>query len=153
MSEIVPKPNSQKVLLAIIAVLVTVLILMVTAGFRGSQVGTKPFSAQEQGWLKGKGAFFVRKNCTSCHSIEAFGIQSAHLGPDLSTAVVDTERRFGKSLEEFLRNPNGTMSIVLSSRIPLTEAERREAIGLLKIAYQLKLEQAGKLGQQAPPIN
>jgi hypothetical protein len=32
------------------------------------------------------------------------------------------------------------MSIVLTSRIPLTEAEKREAADLLKLAYQRKQE-------------
>lgn len=147
MTEVLPKPNSKKLLVAIIAVLSLVLLALLAQGFSQSQ-GT---STAESKWLKGEGAFFVKKNCTSCHSISAFGIKTADFGPDLSTAVVDTERRFGKSLDEFLHNPNGTMSIVLSSRIPLTEAEKQEAIRLLKIAYQRKLEQPGTLQPQAPP--
>ena len=62
------------------------------------------------------------------------------IGPDLSDAVVDVERRFGKTLEEFLNNPTGTMSIVLATRIPLTNEEKRKAIETLKIAYQRELE-------------
>jgi len=72
--------------------------------------------------------------------ISSLGVESAKLGPDLSDAAVDVERRFGKSLEEFLNNPTGAMSIVLSTRIPLTDEEKREAIETLKIAYQRKLE-------------
>lgn len=147
MTAVSPKPNSSKVLLAVIAALSVVLLTILAQGFGQPQNTSKG----EREWLKGEGAFFVKKNCTSCHSISAFGIKTANFGPDLSTAVVDTERRFGKSLTEFLHNPNGTMSIVLSSRIPLTEAEKQEAIRLLKIAYQRKLEQPGTLQPQAPP--
>jgi len=68
------------------------------------------------------------------------GAESAKIGPDLSDAAGDVERRFGKTLEEFLNNPTGTMSIVLTTRIPLTEEAKREAIETLKIAYQCKLE-------------
>lgn len=135
----------------IIVVLLIVLVSVLVAGFSTDSNATAGSSSKQQEWLKGEGAFFVKKNCTSCHSISAFGIKTANFGPDLSTAVVDTERRFGKSLTEFLHNPNGTMSIVLSSRIPLTEAEKQEAIRLLRIAYQRKLEQTGTLQPQAPP--
>ena len=51
------------------------------------------------------------------------------------------QSRFGKTLEDFLANPTGTMGVVLSTQIQLTDAERREAIEKLKIAYQKKLEQ------------
>ena len=97
--------------------------------------------------MKGEGAFFVKKNCIECHSISAFGIKAASVGPDLSEAVVDVERRFGKTLEEFLRNPNGTMSIVLATKIPLTDAEKQEAVRLLKIAYQKKPGQQAQLNK------
>ncbi|HEX5085530.1 MAG TPA: hypothetical protein VFY40_26130 [Blastocatellia bacterium] len=73
------------------------------------------------------------------------GIESAKIGPDLSDAAVDVERRFGKTLEEFLNNPTGMMSIVLTTRIPLTEAEKREAVELLKLAYRRKQESRVRL--------
>jgi cytochrome c2 len=101
---------------------------------------TKERAEKERQWLMGEGAFFVRKGCVRCHSIGSMGIDAAKIGPDLSDAVVDVERRFGKSLEEFLNNPTGTMSVVLMTRIPLTDEEKREAIETLKIAYQRKLE-------------
>ncbi len=138
MSEILPSTKSHTVKLVIIVALLVVLVSVLVAGFSNGQ-GTAG-TAREREWLKGDGAFFVKKNCISCHSISAFGIKTASFGPDLSAAVVDTQLRFGKTLEEFMQNPSGTMSIVLSSSIPLTEAEKQEAIRLLKIAYQRKLE-------------
>jgi hypothetical protein len=50
----------------------------------------------------------------------------------------------GKTLEEFFNNPTGTMSIVLTTSIPLTDEERREAIETLKIAYQRKIERQAR---------
>lgn len=143
MSGILPTTKSYTVKLVIIVALLIVLVSVLVAGFSNGQGAAGTKTAREREWLKGDGAFFVKKNCISCHSISAFGIKTASFGPDLSDAVIDTQRRFGKTLEEFMQNPNGTMSIVLSSRIPLTEAEKQEAIRLLKIAYQRKL------GQQA----
>jgi hypothetical protein len=99
---------------------------------------------KERRWLMGEGAFFVRKECIRCHSISSMDIDAGKLGPDLSGAMVDVERRFGKTLEEFFNNPTGTMSIVLMARIPLTEEEKREAIETLKIAYQRKIERQAR---------
>jgi len=97
---------------------------------------------REQRMLTGEGAFFVKKGCFICHSVSTLGIESAaKIGPDLAEAQVDVQSRFGKTLEDFLANPTGTMSVVLSTQIQLTEAEKREAIERLKIAYQKKLEQ------------
>lgn len=129
-----------------IAIVSLVLFVSVIVGGVGSLRSTDDArSARQREWLKGEGAFFVRKNCISCHSISSVGIRAGNVGPDLSEAVVDTQRRFGKSLEEFLERPSGTMSIVLSTRIPLTEAEKQEAIQSLRIAYQRKLEQKSQL--------
>lgn len=138
--------ESQPVKLIIIIALLIVFGAALLGGFDKAKDAAAVRAAREREWLKGEGAFFVRKGCVSCHSISAFGIEAANLGPDLSEAAVDTQKWFGKSLEEFLHNPSGTMSIVLSSRIPLTEAEKQEAIRLLKIAYQRKLEQS-RLGE------
>lgn len=134
--------KSQPIKLAIIAALLIVFVAALVGGFDKAKDTAAVRAAREREWLRGEGAFFVRKDCISCHSISAFGIKAANIGPDLSEAAVDTQRRFGKSLEEFLHNPSGTMSIVLSSRIPLTDAEKQEAIRLLKIAYQRKIEQS-----------
>jgi cytochrome c2 len=107
---------------------------------------------KERQMLAGEGAFFVKKGCFICHSVNSLGIDTAaKIGPDLSDAVTDVQSRFGRTLEDFLKNPTGTMSVVLSTQIQLTDEEKREAIERLKIAYQRKQEQqaqAQKGGQQ-----
>ena len=142
-----PTTKSQTVKLAIIVVLGIVMLALLVAGFSRARNASGAQTAKRREWLKGEGAFFVKKNCIECHSISAFGIKAASVGPDLSEAVVDVERRFGKTLEEFLRNPNGTMSIVLATKIPLTDAEKQEAVRLLKIAYQKKPGQQAQLNK------
>lgn len=98
--------------------------------------------AKEKEMMEGEGGFFVTKGCFTCHSVNSLGVTSASkIGPDLSDAVVDVQRRFGRTLEDFLRAPTGTMAVVLSTQIPLTDEEKRLAVEKLKIAYQRKLEQ------------
>ncbi len=100
---------------------------------------------KEKRMLEGEGAFFVKKGCFVCHSVSTLGIESASkIGPDLSEAVTDVQSRFGRQLEDFLNNPTGTMSVVLSTQIILSPEEKREAIEKLKIAYQKKTEQQAK---------
>ncbi len=97
---------------------------------------------KEKRMLEGEGAFFVKNNCFICHSVSSLGVESASkIGPDLSDAVVDVQSRFGRTLDDFLMEPTGTMSVVLATQIPLTPEQRQEAIALLKVAYQKKLEQ------------
>ena len=73
----------------------------------------------------------MNTGCTACHSVSVYDIRSVPAtGPDLSVAVEDVPKRFGRSLEDFLRAPTGTMAMVLSGRIPLTDQKgrrRREA--------------------------
>jgi len=89
-----------------------------------------------------EGTFFVEKGCFTCHDVSSFGVKSlTKAGPDLANAYTDVQSRFGKTLEEFFANPTGTMAIVLSQQIKLTEAEKQEAIEKLKLAYQKKLEE------------
>jgi hypothetical protein len=83
------------------------------------------------------GEWFKQAGCTDCHSISAYRMWNiAAQGPDLSLAVEDVPKRFGRSLEEFLHAPTGTMAMVLSSRIPLTPDERDVAIAKLHDAYR-----------------
>ncbi|MEW6208952.1 MAG: c-type cytochrome, partial [Acidobacteriota bacterium] len=105
---------------------------------------------RERQMLSGEGAFFVRKGCFICHSVSTLGIESAaKIGPDLAEAQVDVQSRFGKTLEDFLANPAGTMAVVLSTQIQLTDEERREAVEKLKVAYQKKVEQKQQAAQPA----
>ena len=88
------------------------------------------------------GEWFARTGCTACHAVSSYQLPNiAAIGPDLSLAVEDVPRRFGVSLDEFLRTPSGTMAIVLGSRIPLNPEQRALAIERLKDAYQRHREQ------------
>lgn len=113
--------------------------------FPGAQPVDRPSpeeAERERQMLSGEGAFFVKKGCFICHSVNSLGIDSAtKIGPDLSIAVVDVQSRFGRTLEDFLNHPTGTMAVVLSTQIQLTDAERREAIEKLKIAYEKKQQE------------
>jgi cytochrome c2 len=97
---------------------------------------------RERMMREGEGKFFVEKTCFICHDVSSLGIVSAtKIGPDLALAVEDCPRRFGRTLDSFLMEPSGTMQVVLSKQIPLTDEERREAIRLLKVAYEKHKEQ------------
>jgi cytochrome c2 len=87
---------------------------------------------------EGDGAFFVEKSCFVCHGIEAFEIVSpTNKGPDLSFAPDDVRARFGKTVEEFLFEPTGTMKIILESQIVLTDEEKWEAVNKIMKAYDI----------------
>lgn len=109
----------------------------------GIALGDRPTPEElekERQMLTGEGAFFVKKTCFICHDVSTLGIESAaKIGPDLANAYADVQSRFGRTLEDFLASPTGTMSVVLSTQIHLTDAEKQEAIEKLKIAYQKKL--------------
>ena len=98
--------------------------------------------AFEQQLLEGEGAFFIEKGCFVCHSISSWGIYSpSEKGPDLAYAVDDVRTRFGKTLDEFMFEPRGTMKIILSTMIVLSENEKWEVINKLREAYRIKQEQ------------
>ncbi len=97
---------------------------------------------KEERMSKGPGAFFVKKGCFVCHSVSTFGIEApAQIGPDLALAVTDVQSRFGRTLDDFLARPTGTMEVVLSTMITLTPEERQEAIQKLRDAYALTQQQ------------
>jgi cytochrome c2 len=108
-------------------------------GFKQADAPTPAEQEKEKQMLTGEGSFFVRKGCFICHDVSVFGIESAaKIGPDLSIAVADVQSRFGRQLEDFLAHPTGTMAVVLSTQIHLTDAERAEAIQKLHQAYERK---------------
>jgi hypothetical protein len=85
---------------------------------------------------KGAGAWFVRTGCYTCHPVSALGVTSpTPIGPDLSTAAEDAERRFSRPIDEFVRNPVGTMRAVFSRQFMLTPAEKDEAVRQLRAAF------------------
>ena len=84
-----------------------------------------------------RAAIFIEKGCPQCHSISALGVKSpAEIGPDLTIAYGDVQTRFNMKLEEFLKNPTGTMQIVLGSQIKLTPAERDSIVELLEDLHE-----------------
>lgn len=94
---------------------------------------------KEERMKNGPGAFFVQKRCFICHSVSSLGVEAAaQIGPDLALAVEDVQSRFGRTLDDFLMKPSGTMDVVLSTMIPMTKEERLEAIEKLRHAYELK---------------
>jgi cytochrome c2 len=116
-------------------------------------VPTPEEAERERMMREGPGRFFVEKTCFICHDVSSLGIESAtKIGPDLAIAVEDAPRRFGRTLDDFMQNPSGTMAVVLSKQIQLSPEERREAVRLLEIAYQLYLEQQAG-GQAASPAS
>ncbi len=91
---------------------------------------------EERRMLTGPGAWFVKTGCFVCHNVTSLGVKSpAQIGPDLSIAVEDVQARFGRTVDDFLRAPTGTMSVVLSRQIILTPAELETAISKVREAY------------------
>jgi hypothetical protein len=90
------------------------------------------------------GEWFKKTGCIDCHSMSVYRILNlTAIAPDLSIAVEDVPHRFGMSLDDFFQAPTGTMSMVLSSRIPLTPEHRALAVSRLKEAYREHQEAAG----------
>jgi cytochrome c2 len=84
----------------------------------------------------GPGAWFVKTGCFVCHSISAYGVKSpAQIGPDLSLAVEDVQARFGRTIDDFIAAPTGTMAVVLSRQIVLTPEEKQVAVQKLREAF------------------
>jgi len=59
----------------------------------------------------------------------------AQIGPDLSTAAEDVQSRFGRTLDDFIQAPSGTMQVVLSRQIVLSKEEKAVAVGKLREAF------------------
>ena len=74
------------------------------------------------------------------------------IGPDLSTAVEDVQSRFGRTLDDFLREPTGTMAVVLSRQIILSPEEKAVAISKLREAYAEHEKQKASKDKQAAPV-
>jgi cytochrome c2 len=101
---------------------------------------TDPQTAEErkaeEDMRTGPGGWFVQTGCFVCHSISVFGVKSpAQIGPDLSIAVEDVQARFGRTIDDFIREPTGTMSVVLSRQIILTPEQKQVAIEKLRQAF------------------
>jgi len=112
----------------------------VPAGYLAGAPRTDPRTPEElkaeEDMREGPGAWFVQTGCFVCHSVSALGVKSpAQIGPDLSVAVEDVQKRFGVTVDDFLRNPTGTMSVVLSRQIVLTADQKAVAVEKLREAF------------------
>jgi cbb3-type cytochrome oxidase cytochrome c subunit len=108
-------------------------------------------AAAEERMRTGPGGWFVQTGCFVCHSISALGVTSpAQIGPDLSNAVEDVQSRFGRTIDDFLREPSGTMSVVLSRQIILTPEQKATAIEKLRQAFAeyQRLKHEARKGKQ-----
>jgi cytochrome c2 len=101
-----------------------------------ADVQTPEEIAADERMRTGPGAWFVRTGCFVCHSVSSLGVHSpAQIGPDLSIAVEDVQSRFGRTVDDFLDSPTGTMAVVLSRQIILSPAEKAVAVQKLREAY------------------
>ncbi|HUL74931.1 MAG TPA: c-type cytochrome [Vicinamibacterales bacterium] len=122
------------------------------AGAPRTDLPTPEQAAAEERMRTGPGGWFVQTGCFVCHSISVLGVKSpAQIGPDLSNAVEDVQSRFGRTIDDFLREPTGTMSVVLSRQIILTPEQKAVAIGKLREAfaeYEKQKQAQGVKGKQ-----
>ncbi len=130
------------------------------APLAGSTLGALPSSdpvpASErravEAMADGPGGWFARTGCYTCHPVSAMGVTSpTPIGPDLSTAADDTERRYGKTIEAFLARPEGVMRAVFARQLMLTPAQKNEAARELRAAYAAYLARQGKIPVPGSP--
>lgn len=113
-----------------VARLCKLILLAITVAAGAAMIGCGGSEAAEAK------AFFLGKGCNECHSISTFSIESQNkTGPDLAEAYTDVQKRFGTSLENFLKNPTGTMQMVLKDKVKLSSDEKQKVIEYLKYAY------------------
>ena len=112
----------------------------VPAAYLAGAPRTDPRTAEElkaeEEMKTGPGAWFVSTGCFVCHSVSSLGVRSpAQIGPDLAIAVEDVQKRFGRTIDDFLREPTGTMAVVLSRQIILTPEQKAIAVQKLREAF------------------
>jgi hypothetical protein len=91
---------------------------------------------QAEEMAKGPGGWFVTTGCYTCHPVAVFGVTSpTPIGPDLSTAADDAERRYSRPIDAFVRNPVGTMRAVFARQFMLSPAQKDEAVRQLRAAF------------------
>ena len=106
------------------------------AGAPRTDARTEAEMKAEDDMRHGPGAWFVSTGCFVCHSVSSLRVKSpSDIGPDLAVAVADVQKRFGVSVEQFLANPTGTMSVVLSRQIILTPEQKQVALAKLHEAF------------------
>lgn len=97
-----------------------------------------------------RGTIFVERGCTACHAVWGLHLKSrSDVGPDLTFAVVDVRNRFGVQLEEFLRQPQGIMQMMLAAHLRLSAADR-DSIG--RVLRRTAWEHRAQLPKEVPPL-
>jgi hypothetical protein len=115
-------------------------VLLALGAWATASCASAPSEARPSLHVKG-GEWFEQTGCTACHPVSVYGLSHPAVNaPDLTLAVEDVPARFGRSLEEFLQAPTGTMAMVLANRIRLDASGRRVAIEKLREAYRHHLE-------------
>jgi len=90
----------------------------------------------QKGW-DGKGQWFIRTGCVACHSVSVYGVTGlSPAGPDLALAADDVKTRFGRQLDDFLKEPQGTMQMVFTQLLVLTPEQKEDALKHLKEAFE-----------------
>ena len=84
-------------------------------------------------------AIFYNLGCVRCHNIRTLNIKGGHVGPDLSDAYSNVEKVYRESLNDFLKNPTGTMYFVLMFN-HLDKENRKIIITELKKAQMIENE-------------
>ena len=80
---------------------------------------------------------FYKLGCVKCHNIKVLGIKGGHVGPDLSGAYSDVKKVYNKNVNEFLKNPTGTMYFVLMFK-HLNSEDRKIITAELKKAQHIQ---------------
>jgi len=84
----------------------------------------------------GPGAWFVQTGCFVCHSISVFKVRSRRKSGRTSRRRLRTSSRAsGATLDDFIREPTGTMAVVLSRQIILTPEQKQVAVAKLREAF------------------
>ena len=92
----------------------------------------------------GPGGWFVQTGCFVCHSISSLGVKSpAQIGPGPVDRGRGRAEPLRRTIDEFLANPTGTMSVVLSRQIILTPEQKQTAIQKLREAFAEHQRQRG----------
>lgn len=121
--------------------------LVYNAGLKPASQSSTGATSQPASTGEREGEIFVTRGCIQCHRITAYDLKGGVTGPDLSIAYHDVPDRFGKTLEEFLWEPEGTMGEIIPGR-GVTDEEKKKILELLTKAARPEAE---KEKEKTPP--
>lgn len=129
------KKRIVKIGVIVFAGLVLVVLIMAVLLFNTVSGGTGVKTLR----IKSDVGIFYNLGCIKCHSIKTLGIKGGHVGPDLSGAYSGVKEIYLEDLNDFLKNPSGTMYFVLMFN-HLTKRDRKIIVFELKKAQYLKIK-------------